>query len=96
MPKVYQAYYNDQGTKWKISGGSQAKIISDARQAARDYGVEVHVDILDIEKPSMKYIIECMNGRKPNKRTRVCSYVPMGRPVNSGGKKRWKIRKKRG
>ena len=97
MPKVYQACYRDKGTNYRINNGSRTIILAEARKAAKEHGVEVKIDILEIEKPSFKYFVECMNGRKPNKRTRLCSFIPKGQPIlkeiDGEMKKRWKVKK---
>jgi len=97
MPKVYQAYYKDGEGRWKTNKASRTLILAEARKVAKERGVQVDVDILEIEKPSFKYFVECMNGRKPNSRTHLCSFVPResvvaedkdGNPV-----RRWKVKK---
>mgnify|MGYP004453529073 CR=1 FL=1 len=99
MPKIYQAHYKDQDKTWRIHNASKTLILAEAKKTAKTLGKEVKVDVLDIEKPSMKYLIELMNGRKPNSRTRVCSFVPKGRPtiktINGEAKKTWKVKKKK-
>ena len=98
MPKIYQAYYKDSDTTYRFHNASKTVMLAEARKAAKTYGQEVKVDVLVVEKPSMKYLIELMNGRKPNSRQRVCSFVPTGRPrieeVEGETKKTWKVKKK--
>jgi len=98
MPQIYQAYYKDAGTTYQIHNASKTLILVEAKKIAKTLGKEVKVDALEIEKPSMKYLIELMNGRKPNSRTRICSFVPKSRPtikkVNGETKKVWKVKKK--
>lgn len=97
MPKVYQASYADNGSNWKTNNASRTKILVEARNAAKEYGVRVVVEELEIEKPSFKYFVECMNGRKPNSRKFVCAFEPRESVMVEGedGKltRRWKVRK---
>ena len=97
MPKVYQAYYNEKGKKWSINNASRTLILVEARKAAKEYGVKVNIDILEIEKPSFKYFVECMNGRKPNSRTHMCSFIPresiMVEDEDGNTVRRWKVKK---
>jgi hypothetical protein len=97
MPKVYQAHYSEKGKSWRINNASRTAILAEARSAAIEYGVEVVVEVLEVEKPSFKYFIECMNGRKPNSRTHICSFVPKESVMIEGKdgeyKKRWKVKK---
>ena len=98
MPKVYQAYYSDgKDGRWKINDASRTKILVEARNAAKEYGVKVDIDVLEIEKPSFKYFVECMNGRKPNSRTHMCSFIPresvMVEDKDGNIKRRWKVKK---
>jgi hypothetical protein len=98
MPKVYQAYYSDgKEGRWKTNNASRTLILVEARNAAKKYGVKVDVDILEIEKPSFKYFVECMNGRMASSRTRMCSFIPKGqvRVQDEDGsyQTRWKVKK---
>jgi hypothetical protein len=98
MPKVYQAYYSDgKEGRWKTNNASRTLILVEARNAAKKYGVKVDVDVLEIEKPSFKYFVECMNGRQANSRTRLCSFIPKEqvRVQNENGsyETRWKVKK---
>lgn len=97
MPKVYQAYYKTKEGTCKTHNGSRTLILAEARQMAKELGKEVVIDILELEKPSFKYLVELMNGKRPNKRTRLCSFVPKGQPVvamvNGIATKRWKVKK---
>ena len=97
MPKVYQASYKENGKNWKTHNGSQAKIIVEARNAAKEYGVRVIVEELEIEKPSFKYFVECMNGRKPNSRKFICAFEPresvMVEDKDGNRVRRWKVKK---
>ena len=97
MPRIYQASYNEHGKKWRTHNASQTKILVEARDAAKEYGVRVVVEELEIEKPSLKYFIECMNGRKPNSRKFICAFEPresvMVENEDGGVTRRWKVRK---
>jgi len=97
MPKVYQASYKESGKSWKTNNASQTKILVEARNAAKEYGVRVIVDELDIDKPSFKYFVECMNGRTPNSRTFVCAFEPresvMVKDKDGEHVRRWKVKK---
>jgi hypothetical protein len=97
MPKIYQAHYEEKGKTWRTSNASRTSILVEARNAAKEYGVKVDVDILEIEKPSFKYFIECMNGRKPNSRTLMCSFIPREsvtvKDENGNTVRRWKVKK---
>ena len=98
MPKIYQAHYKDQDKTWRIYNASKTLILAEAKKTAKTFGKEVKVDALTMEKPSMKYLIELMNVRKPNSRKRICSFIPKGRPtietINGEIKKIWKVKKK--
>lgn len=97
MPKVYQASYKESGKSWRTSNGSQTKILVEARNAAKEYGVRVIVEELEIDKPSFKYFVECMNGRKPNSRKFICAFEPRESVMVEGEDgeftRRWKVRK---
>jgi hypothetical protein len=97
MPKVYQAYYEDSGKNWRTNNASHTLILAEAREAAKEYGVRVIVDELEIDKPSFKYFVECMNGRKPNSRKFICAFEPResGMVENEDGEyvRRWKVKK---
>jgi hypothetical protein len=98
MPTVYQAYYSDgKDGRWKTNKASRTLILAEARQVAKERGVKVEVDILEIDKPSFKYFIECMNGRKPNSRTHLCSFVPKESVVvedeHGNHVRQWKVKK---
>jgi hypothetical protein len=97
MPKVYQAFYKENGKNWKTNNASQTKILVEARQAAKEYGVRVVVEELEIEKPSFKYFVECMNGRKPNSRKFICAFEPresvMVEDKDGNRVRRWKVKK---
>ena len=98
MPKIYQAYYKNNDGVCKTHNGSRILILAEARKIAKELGREVKVDILEVEKPSFKYLVELLNGKKPNKRTRLCSFIPKGQPAlkNINGKitKQWKVNKR--
>tara|TARA_B100000949_G_scaffold94027_1_gene83913 strand:- start:289 stop:585 length:297 start_codon:yes stop_codon:yes gene_type:complete len=97
MPKVYQASYKENGKNWKTNNASQTLILVEARDAAKEYGVRVVVEELEIEKPSFKYFVECMNGRKPNSRKFVCAFEPRESVMVEGKDgefvRRWKVKK---
>jgi len=99
MPKIYQAHYKDQDKAWRIHNASKTLILVEAKKVAKAFGKEVKVDVLEMDKPSIKYLIELMNGRKPNSRKRICSFIPKGRPtvktINGEIKKTWKVKKKK-
>ena len=99
MPKIYQAHYKDQNKTWRIHNSSKTLILAEAKKAAKTFGKEVKVDVLTMEKPSMKYLIELLNGRKPNSRKRICSFIPKSRSIietiNGETKKMWKVKKKK-
>jgi len=97
MPKVYQASYKENDKSWRTTMASRASILAEARDAAKEHGVKVLVEELEIDKPSFKYFIECMNGRQANSRKIICAFVPResitiedetGTPV-----KQWKVKK---
>ena len=97
MPKVYQASYKENGKSWRTHNASHTKILVEARNAAKEYGVRVIVEELEIEKPSFKYFVECMNGRKPNNRKFVCAFEPRESVTVEGDDgefvRRWKVKK---
>jgi hypothetical protein len=97
VPKVYQASYKDSDKNWKINNASQTKILVEARNAAKEYGVRVIVDELEVEKLSFKYFVECMNGRQPTNRKFICAFEPRESVMteNDEGKlvRRWKVKK---
>ena len=97
MPKVYQASYKENGKSWRTNNGSRTKILVEARNAAKEYGVRVIVEELEIEKLSFKYFVECMNGRKPNSRKFICAFEPRESVMVEGEDGeftiRWKVRK---
>ena len=97
MPKVYQASYKENGENWRINNGSQTKILVEARNAAKKYGVRVIVEELEIEKPSFKYFVECMNGRAANSRKFICAFEPRESVMVEGEDgeyvRRWKVKK---
>ena len=99
MPKVYQAYFKNNDVDHRTHSGSRVDILAEAKAAATEHGKEVKVDILEMEKLSFKYLIELLNGKRPTSRTRLCSFVPHGRPFlkNADGEtvKRWKVKKKK-
>ena len=95
MPKVYQAYYSDgKDGRWKTNNASRTLILVEARNAAK---IQVNIDILEVEKPSFKYFVECMNGRKASSRTRMCSFIPrqsvMVEDKEGNMVRRWKVKK---
>jgi hypothetical protein len=98
MPKVYQAYYKKSDILIRYASTSRVTILAEAKKIAKELGKKVVIDVLEIEKPSMKYFVECMNGRKPNSRKRLCSFVPKGSPVlktiNNETIKLWRVQKK--
>ena len=100
MPKIYQAYFNNNDVKHRTHSSSRTNILAEARAAAIEHGKEVKVDILEMEKPSFKYFIELLNGKGPISRKRLCSFVPHGRPflkdVKGAATKCWKVKKKKG
>ena len=85
------------GKNWKTNNASQTLILVEARDAAKEYGVRVVVEELEIEKPSFKYFVECMNGRKPNSRKFVCAFEPRESVMVEGKDgefvRRWKVKK---
>jgi len=97
MPKVYQASYQESGKNWRVHNASRTLILVEAKNAAKEYGVRVIVDELEIEKPSFKYFVECMNGRKPNSRKFICAFEPRESVMveNEDGEfvRQWKVRK---
>jgi len=99
MPRVYQAYYNSSGKKFRHHSASRTKILAEARTVARETGQEVKIDILEMESPSMKYLIDLLNGATPKSRERMCSFVPRGSPIlvtkNGVVRKLWKVKKQK-
>ena len=97
MPKIYQAYFKNNDVRHRTHSGSRIDILAEARAAAIEHGKAIKVDVLEMEKPSVKYLIELLNGKKPISRTRLCSFVPRGAPslVTKDGQvqKRWKVKK---
>ena len=97
MPKVYQASYKENGKNWKTNNASQTKILVEARNAAKEYGVRVIVDELEVEKLSFKYFVECMNGRQPTNRKFICAFEPresvMAEDKDGNRVRRWKVKK---
>jgi len=97
MPKVYQASYNENNKRWRTNNASQTKILVEARNAAKEYGVRVVVEELEIEKISFKYFVECMNGRAANSRKFICAFEPRESVMVEGADgeftRRWKVKK---
>jgi len=92
MPKIYQAWYESDAI-YRKSMTSLIKIESEARSIASESGFEVHIDVLVIPKPSLKLIVEMMNGRKPESRDRLCSFKPVGPCVWGEDSKGWKVKR---
>ena len=97
MPKVYQASYDEKDQRWKTNNASQTKILVEARNAAKEHGVRVIVEELEIEKISFKYFVECMNGRAANSRKFICAFEPRESVMVEGDDgeftRRWKVKK---
>ena len=97
MPKVYQASYKENGKSWKTNNASQTKILVEARNAAKEHGIRVVVDELEVEKLSFKYFVECMNGRQPTNRKFICAFEPRESVMVEGEDgeyvRRWKVKK---
>ena len=75
MAKVYQAFYkNSNGVTSRHNGASLTKVEKEARLTAKELGVTVGVDVLEIEKPSLKLVIKMLNGGAPLSRTPVCFF----------------------
>jgi hypothetical protein len=99
MPSIYQAYYRGSKSGWyRHHGTSRVSVEAEARRVAKTTGMEVFVDVLGVDKPSMKSLIELLNTAQPKSRKRLCSFVPKGSPVNEleDGeiKKTWRVKKK--
>ena len=100
MPKIYQAYYKDsEGKLNKHHGASLVKVEHGARLTAQEVGREVFVDVVEIEKPSLKLVIEIYNnGLQFFTRTPICSFrqtEEQGAIDKETGAyvRRWKVKK---
>jgi hypothetical protein len=77
MPKIYQAYYRDSKDLFsRHHGASQVKVEAEARRTAKETGLRVTVDVLEIEKPSVKSVISMLNGDGPTARSTICVFEP--------------------
>jgi len=99
MAKVYQAHYkNASNHTMKHHGGSQTKVEKEARLTAKETGRVVTVDMLDLAKPSLKSIIDMLNGSGPLKRTTLCTFEPTKKQlkVNKDGSSTayWKVKRR--
>lgn len=101
MPKIYQAYYKDvNGYHTRHHGTSQVKVEQEARQTAKETGLRVTVDVIEIEKPSVKSVVGMLNGDKPTSRTTVCFFEPTKQDskvtTNAQGvpHRLWKVKRK--
>jgi len=89
MPKVYQAYYRD-GKGWiRYHGSSRGKVEAEAKGKAQEVGRRVHLDVVEFEALSLKWLIQLLNGDGVVERCRLVSYVPHGE--RRGGK--WSVNK---
>lgn len=77
MPKVYRAFYKDEhGTRWRQFFASLTTTEAEAKKESQERDKVVFIDVLEIEKPSMKSVISMMNGAKPLSVTRLCRFEP--------------------
>ena len=97
MPKIYQAWYKNNTIRIRLNGASQVKVEAEARETAKEEGLSVFVDVLEIEKPSLKLVIEILNGKGPLSRNRICVFEPreqFNKLNDDGGlAKRWKVKR---
>lgn len=97
MPKIYQARYKNNEKTSRHSGASQTKVEKEAKLTAEETGTSVFVEVLEIEKPSLKLIIGMLNGEGPLSRTKVCVFQPREEVVemDASGEttKRWKVKR---
>ena len=98
MPKIYQAFYTDTNGKFtRHNGASLTQVEKEARLTAQEKGQSVCVDVLEIEKPSLKLIIEMMNGRGAESRKPICVFrttSSYSEEVEDGTQvQRWRVKK---
>ena len=95
MAKIYQAFYSDSEGNIRHHGASLTGVEKEARLTAKEKGVTVKVDVLEVEKPSLKSIIQMLNGGIPLSRVRISTFVPsMAYTVHDedgDGIRRWKV-----
>jgi len=79
MPKVYQAYYKDpDGKRWRQYFSSLTTSEAESKKVSQERNITVFIDVLEIEKPSLKSVIAMMNGGGPLARVRLCTFEPRG------------------
>jgi hypothetical protein len=97
MPKIYQAWYKEDDTRVQYNGASQVRVEAEARTTAKERGISVRVDVVEIEKPSLKLVIDLMNGKGPISRNRVCVFEPREQfnRISDSGEfiKHWKVKR---
>jgi len=77
MTKVYQAFYkNSNGKTTRHNGASLTQVEKEAKLTAQETGTTVCVDVLEIEKPSLKSVIKMLNGEGPLSRIPVSCFRP--------------------